>query len=190
MSPHLATIAPLVGIIAREHTASNPSAYEDARQEGMIHAWQAAEDRPDAPREYLVAAARNGIIGSVMGRSPFGAPSHQGRAEPLDSAQPFAYDEETGEDESTSLEDRSVAYLLHLAEIAPAREEIRAVIRDADYLTDADRAVILRRFWREQTWPEIAVATDKRTEAVRRRFVDVLAPLLAADLDHLRDLVA
>lgn len=184
---HLPTITPLVGIIAREHTASSHVDYDEARQEGLIHAWEAETARPDAPREYLVAAARNGIIGAVTGRKPFGAPSRQGRAEPLNDARPFTFDEETGEDTEASVEDLRAAHLFHLAEIAPARKEVRDRV---GYLSDADRDLVRRRFWQGQTWPEIAVATGKRTEAVRRRFVDHIAPVLAGDLEHLREVVA
>lgn len=183
---HLTTIAPLVAIMAAERT-SDPDAFDEARQEGLIAAWQTEEARPDASRQYVTAAARNGVNGSLAGRSPFGAPSRRGRAEPLNSAAPLTFDEGDDEDTSGALEDRSTPLAFHLAEISSARSEVREVIAGLD---KGDLEIVRRRFWQEQTWPEIAVDLGKRTEAVRRRFVDHIAPALAADLGHLREVTA
>lgn len=81
MNTTLESVETIIGVIARERTRGNPDNYEDAFQEGMIHAWQALVARPDAPRAYIVAAARNGVTSVSMGRAPTGKPSTQGKAE-------------------------------------------------------------------------------------------------------------
>lgn len=84
---HLTTLTPLIGIIAREKTATRPDLYDDARQEGLIRAWTVEQDKPDAPREYVLAAARRGVGDAVRGRAAFGADSHRGRRDAIDGAE-------------------------------------------------------------------------------------------------------
>lgn len=69
---NLESVRTIVGVIARERTRGFPDKYDDALQEGMICAWQVLQKRPDAPRAYVIAAARNGVTSSSLGRAPFG----------------------------------------------------------------------------------------------------------------------
>ena len=179
----LPSLDPLVCIIAAERTRTRPDLFDDACQEGRIAVWQAETKRPDAPRAYLTAAARNGVANHLRGRGCFGAPSRQGRAEPLDHADSIHVDEDT-EETLALLEDPEASLALDRAEIALARAEVRSAVAAIEDPTD--REIVYRRFWLDETWPEVAVAMGRKTEAIRRRFVDHLAPALVERLDHLR----
>lgn len=181
---HLATIAPLVGIIAREKTTSRPDLYDDARQEGLIRAWTVATAKPDAPREYLVAAARRGVNDVLRGRPSFGEEGRRGWQDAVDSAGPL-YRTIEGEDVLvTDPADYAAEDAFRAALDAATATLVQVAVAG---LAPADRQLVELRFYEGLDWRGVADVLGKKSEAVRRRFADHIAPALAASLAHLKE---
>jgi RNA polymerase sigma factor (sigma-70 family) len=184
---HLDRLTPLLGIVARERTASRPDLFDDVRQEAMIRAWEVERDRPDAPREYVLAAAKRGANDVLRGRPGFGERGRRGWSDAHGHAGPLQVDEETQEDTLGHLEDLGAQARLQVAEIAAERSDVLAALRDLD---EADRLVVFWRFWEGLTWPEIGARVGRSANAVRVRFEKHLAPALRDRLAHLQEVVA
>lgn len=176
---HLETLEPLIGIIAAERTGERASRYDDARQEGLIRAWLVEQERPDAPREYVLAAARRGVADTLRGRASFGAASHRGRQDAADSATPFSQNEERDDDTLLSLVDMASVTALEGAETADVGSMLRRII---SRLPEADRSVIFDRFWRDMTWAEVAASRGRSANAVRVRFHNHIAAAIRTEL--------
>lgn len=185
----LERVAPLVGIMAREKTAGNPSLYDDARQEGLIRAWLAQQKYDaDNPRAYMVAAARSGISGLLRGRPPFGAEGRRGWRDAHDTSVSLTSSIRVDERENrshaspsfdeASLADEAARRDMEHAETAPIRDAVRAAVAT---LPRRDQIIILSRFAHRATWPEVAkVAGSPSADAARIRFADHIAPALRA----------
>lgn len=141
----LDTLAPLVGIIAREATKGRPDLYEDARQEGLIAAWRVFADDPDAPRSHGTVAARSAIRAYLRGRPTFGGTGHQGRPDAFDRSEPWP-------DDLDALGD---------APDVETRLVVRAAVAE---LPPEDRALVFRRFWADA---QPTKAEHNRWRAVR-----------------------
>ena len=151
---HLATLTPLIGIIAREKTATRPDLYDDARQEGLIRAWTVEQDKPDAPREYVLAAARRGVGDILRGRPGFGETGRRGWQDAADSAHGFHLDADAAEDYAEALadpdaeaaflavEDRD-AFCRILRAVKALRPDLRFVVEER--LAGSDFALIGHR---------------------------------------------
>jgi DNA-directed RNA polymerase specialized sigma24 family protein len=164
VSLDLASLRPLVEIIAAERTRSRPDLFEDAVQEGLVAAWQATEGRDLAdPRVYATAAARRRISGFLSGRSAFGAPSRQGRRDAQDEVvAPLVTEDGTFVHEPA---DPAAPAALEAVEVVPA---VRAAVAR---LEPGDRLLVFRRFWLDEVPTK---AEHNRWRVVRDR--------LAADL--------
>jgi RNA polymerase sigma factor (sigma-70 family) len=179
---HLTKLAPLIQIIAAERTKGRPELFEDAVQEGMIRAWMVEAKKPDAPREYVLAAARNGVADLVRGRRAFGAPSHQGRQDAMSGWQPFVVDDDYDEDETLDLTDAGAELATEQALMAAHRADVSSAVAT---LPDGDADLVLRRFWLDQTYPDVAKAVGTTVAALQRRFVNHIRPALRERLEHL-----
>src|SRR5689334_16557993 len=152
-------IRPLVEIIAAERTSSTPHLFDDAVQEGLIAAWRATEARPDAPRSYVVGAARNGVRSVVRGRSFTGQASHRGWQDAGDYTQ-----------DAEELEVKAVSAHLDCVELS----EVWDAVKRLDS-TEASIAA-LRAYGFD--WKQIGPRVGLKEEAARRRFVHHIAPRL------------
>lgn len=172
---HLATLTPLLGIIAAERTADRPDLFDDVRQEALIRAWEVERDKPEAPREYVLAAARRAAADVLRGRPAFGEESHRGRQDAHDTAGPLTVSEDDDVDEVAPLADRSAERALAEADLVDVREAVRGAVRA---LPEDDREAVFLRFWHGMTWPEIAATQGRGTNATRVRFEKHTAPTL------------
>jgi DNA-directed RNA polymerase specialized sigma24 family protein len=126
---HLSTLTPLIGIIAREKTTTRPDLYDDARQEGLIRAWTVEESKPDAPREYVLAAARRGIGDVVRGRPAFGEVGRRGWKDAADTAHGFHLDADTAEDYAEALADPGAEAAFLAVEDRDARRRLYRAVK-------------------------------------------------------------
>lgn len=163
----LAELRPLVEIMAAERTTSTPHLFDDAVQEGLIAAWKARKARPDAPNSYVVGAARNGVRSVVRGRPGTGQTGHRGVTDASTLTEHDAYIPEHGTPDTYSVE---------LGEVWGAVKRLPPI--DSSIAT-------LRAYSYE--WREVASIVGMGSEATRRRFVNHIAPRLAAELGHLRE---
>lgn len=184
--PHLETLTPLLGIVAAERTTARPDLFDDARQEGLIRAWEVEAAKPDAPREYVLAAAKRAIGDVLRGRPMTGEEGRRGWQDAADYAGPLVAADDD-EDTLAALADPTAADALDRAEACLHLEEVRAAVLA---LGVDDLAIVTARFVDEMSWPEAARHLGRKPEAVRRRFVDHIAPRLRADLTHLEELAA
>lgn len=182
----LATLAPLIGMIARERTRTTPHLYDDARQEGLIAVWRVAADRPDASRAYLVACARNAITGVVTRDTMTGKPSHRGREDAHTTAVGYRFDPDDDPARTGWLTDVGAAQALAAAEMAAHTRQVHDAVTALD---PDDTDLVVLRFWRGQTFPEIARDRARGTEVYRRRWVEHIRPRLRAQLRHLASAV-
>lgn len=173
----LRRLKPLVGIMAGERAGR--SGYDDARQEGLIAVWRAASAQPDAPPRYLAAVARNAVKGSVAGRAPFGAPSHQGRREPLTDAVPLEPTNAEGERMPFDREDR------HASDAFEAVERRDVIERALATLTAEDRRLIELRYWQESDYSDAAAELGRSVHALSRRWNHHVKPALRVSLAEL-----
>lgn len=185
MTSRLETLAPLLGIIAAERTADRPDDFDDVRQEALIKAWQVERDRPDASTAYITAAARRAAVDALRGRPSFGASSHRGRQDAADAAVPLVTVDEDGEERPVvEPADPAAAAALEEADLVDVRDAVRAAVRD---LPEEDRALVYRRFFAGETWPEIAAGSSRGTNATRVRFEEHVAPVLRDRLEDFRN---
>jgi hypothetical protein len=172
---HLDTLTPLIGIIARERTSARPDLYDDARQEGLIRAWTVEQAKPDAPRQYVLAAARRGIADVVRGRPSFGAASHRGNRDAADSAHGFHLDAETAEDFAAELADPAAeAALLRVED----RDAYRRVLVSVRALSPTLRRVVELRLAGEE-FAAIGRAVGVSTATAHRRYMAAVVALRA-----------
>lgn len=176
---HLATLAPLLGIVAAERTHERPDLFDDVRQEALIRAWEVERDAPEAPREYVLAAARNAATDAVRGRPGFGESGRRGWQDAHDVAGPLTVDDDHDVDTVAPLADASAARALEEADLADVCEAVRTAVRE---LPAADRNAVFLRFWQGMTWPQVAAELDRGTNATRVRFERHIAPTLRASL--------
>jgi RNA polymerase sigma factor (sigma-70 family) len=170
------TLAPLVGILARERTARYPDLYDDARQEGLVRAWTVLEKRPDAPASYVVAAVKRGINDVVRGRPSFGAASHRGRRDAHVGASALTRQGEDGEGYVHESEDPRARDVFDAVEVGQA-------VRDAvQGLAPEDRALVFGRYWEDLRFSDLAPLLGRPTGSLSRRWTDVIRPRLRADL--------
>jgi len=174
-------MVPLVGIMAREWTAKSPprpDLYDDARQEGLVAVWRVLTECPESSQAYVSTCARHAVIGVVRGRPSFGAPSHRGRHEPLDSAEHL--DRGVYDIEPADL--RAEAYL-YAADINKA---VRLAV--ATLPLEEDRYLVYLRYWLDLGFADAArilgrpegTLSRRWTENIRPVLRERLAPLLAA----------
>lgn len=182
---HLDTLRPLLAVIARERTAARPDLYDDALQEGMIRAWSVEQEKPDAPREYVLAAARNAIGDVARGRPALGAASHRGRQDAADTAIPLVQRDPDGEEAELDVEDASAALAMRQAESAAARWDIAAAV--ASLPVGSDIELVARRFWGDQDYRSIAADMGVKHTALERRWAGHIRPHLREHLAHLAD---
>lgn len=176
----LATLRPLVEIMAAERTKDAPHLFEDSVQEGLIAAWQASEARPDASPAYVRAAARNGTTNLVRGRSPFGAPSHRGRQDAHDTAGPLVQTSADGVEYLVAEPaDPTAARDLDVADF---REAVREAVSRLDPL---DAEIVLLRYWHDLGFAEISKRVGRPAGTLSRRWTEIIRPRLAADLKGL-----
>ena len=167
----LPVIEPLVGIIAREATAGRPGDYDDVRQEGLIAAWQAATARPDAPREYLVAAARNGIKSLLRGRKAFGAHGRRGLDPSTSSLDALTDSEESAWD---APDDRALTAF----DRVEALDEFEDMVR---VLPTAYQEIVRLRELDDLEWSEVAQRTGRANgSSVSKTWKTYIQPLLQA----------
>lgn len=178
----LTALRPLIHIIAAERTSTRPDLFDDAVQEALIASWTTSTSHPDASRAYVTAAARNAVTGVLQGRPYTGAPSRRGWQDAGDSAVTLTpvYDGE--ETVTADLTDPTTEPAFDAALSRVHAHEVRAAVAA---LSEDDAVLVALRFGRDLTWPEVAAAVGRRTEAVRRRFVDHIAPALRSELAHL-----
>lgn len=184
---HLDTLTPLLGIIAAERTKDRPDLFEEVRQEAMIRAWEVETAKPEAPREYVLAAARRAANDVLRGRPRFGEEGRRGWQDAHDVAGPLTFGEDDSEDEALTLQDDAARVALEHAEASDLRD---AVSRAVSRLSEDDRDLVVRRFYLEQTWPEIASTRGRSANAVRVYFDTHLAPLLREALAPYREAAA
>ena len=164
---------PLVEVMASEQNV-HPDLWEDAVQEGLIRAWQTSVSHPDEPPAYVYKAARRAVGNVARGRSFTGAPSRQGRQEPLDSSAEWP-DEGAWE-----------PFVFHapfdrVEELADA--PIREVREAVGQLPAKDRWLVHLRFEKDLTWPEVSehmssLGRGTGANALRTRFTKHIAPQL------------
>lgn len=176
----LATLKPLVEIMAAERTTKSPHLFEDAVQEGLISAWQAREQRPGKPETYYRAAARNGVTSVVRGRPFTGADGHQGKPDAHDYAGPLLTMTDDGAEVlAVDPADTSTADALDAAEI---RDHVRAAVRRAG-LGPLDLAIVFGRYWRDMGFAELAEELGRPAGTLSRRWTQTIRPILAAQLE-------
>lgn len=169
----LSALPPLAELMASE-SGVHPNLWEDAVQEGMIRAWLTAESRPDSSPAYVHTAMRHSIKDIASGRSPFGAPSRQGRREPLDTHFEQMPDEESHAFVTFAPYDR-------VEELADM--DVAAVRRAVKALPARDQWLIHLRFTQDLTWPEASremasLGRGTGANTLRKRFQDHIAPAL------------
>jgi RNA polymerase sigma factor (sigma-70 family) len=174
----LSRIAPLVRIIAAEHTHTRPDLFDDAVQEGMIAAWQSLAKGADDPRTYAVAAARYGVIAVLRGRPATGNTGRQGWQDAHDSAAQY---ENTTDVDSP---DPTAHAAMASAEWSTERTAVAAAIRS---LPPRDQAYVVGRFYLDMTGPEIAEHLGIPNATLNRRFRTFTIPTLSTALAHLAD---
>lgn len=173
-------ITPLIGIVARERTREQPYLYDDARQEGLIRAWTVLTERPDAPREYVVAAAKRGVGDVVRGRPAFGAASHRGRQDAHDLAGPLVRLVDGGGEELViDPEDPSAQDAYDAADVAGLVR--RSVAELADPI---DRLMVYERFWGDRLYADIGKDVGLTKQALERRWANHVRPALRERLQH------
>ena len=165
---NLHALRPLVEIIAAERTTTAPHLFDDAVQEGLIAAWKAENARPDAPRSYVVGAARNGVRSVLRGRPMTGQEGHRGWQDASD------YTDEV--DEASKVKATSADH--DSAELSQVWGAVRRLES-----TEAHIAT-MRAYGYD--WKQIGPRVGLQGEAARRRFVHHIAPRLASELAHLR----
>jgi RNA polymerase sigma factor (sigma-70 family) len=164
-----------IEIIAAERTHSNPDLFDECVQEGMIAAWQAMTLHPGKDDVYYRAAAKNGVMAPLRGRSSFGHESQRGTRDAASDAQPIWGTNEAGED----------VLLIEPAVEAPyAALEVQDVVRDAvAHLDDDDRVIVFARFWEGMTYPEVADLVGTRSNRLQWRWSHTIRPALRDALE-------
>jgi DNA-directed RNA polymerase specialized sigma24 family protein len=182
----LASLCPLLGVMAAERAKGDPHLYDELRQEGLVTAWRVMRERPDSTRPYVTVSARRAMDALLRGRPAFGAPTHRGRREPLDTATPYALTVEDEDDHAGALADATAAQALARAELVDLRAE---VAREVDRL-GRDSEIVRLRFWDGLEWSEIATQTGLPRATVSRRWQGHARVTLAERLAHLREVAA
>lgn len=175
----------LAGLKAAERTKGRPDLFDDARQEAMIAGWQASEAHPDKPAQYVSAAMTHGAMSLLRGRSPFGAPSRQGRQQ-VEAQEPLT----SPEGDAIPVVDPRATADLEAPEIA---SHVASAVRELDAL---DREMVFRRYWLDQGWAQVAeemAAESPRyggrrmsARALNTRWSTKTKPALAESLAHLQ----
>lgn len=179
----LASLAPLLGVMAAERAKGDADLCDELRQEALVAAWRVMSERPDASRAYVTVSARRAMDAILRGGSPFGAPSHRGRAEPLDTAAPYTLSAQEEDDHASVLADAASASALQRVELDDVRAEVaREVAR-----LGRDGIIVQLRFWDELEWSEIATRTGLPRGTVFRRWASHARVTLAQRLEHLRE---
>lgn len=169
----LSALPPLAELMASEQGV-HPDLWDDAVQEGMIRAWLTTEQRPDASPQYVHTAMRHGVRGLSTGRSHYGAPSRQGRREPLDT-----HFEQMPEEESHSF--ITIAPYDRVEELADV--DVDAIRKAVKGLTARDQWLVHLRFTKDLSWPEMSkemapLGRGTGANALRKRFQEHIAPTL------------
>lgn len=151
----LATLRPLVEIMAAERC---PDRFDDAVQEGMIAAWNATQERPDAPGAYIRAAARNGVVSVARGRPFTGHVPHRGWQDAHAHSIPYPDDFDVADPTTEAALERVERHVI--------AESVRWAVGQ---LHPDDQDLVRERFWGCAKWPR---------ESVRRRFIAKVAPTL------------
>ncbi len=182
----LTTIYPLVTLMAGEQTRGKPWLFEDARQEGLIKAWQASESKPEAGRQYAAAAARHGVWGVVTGRHSYtGQPSRAGTRGRWD-AMPGAVSSDALTEDGISIEhaDETAGLPFEVADMTDVRARVRAAV---SALPDArDREIVYLAFWSGLNFAEIGARYGTTKAAIRGRWMRAIKPALLLSLEGAR----
>lgn len=146
--------------LASERAGDQPHLQDDLVQEAAIAIWSVLQKRPDAPRPYLVATAKNAMANLLRGGHTTGAPSRQGRKD-ASSAQDYA---EPPDHPSPESEDWS---------------HVRAAVRS---LPLDERQILWDKFWCDRTWAQVAHDHGTRENRLIWRWTNHIKPKLEAAL--------
>lgn len=166
------SLAPLVGLIARERTSAYPGLYDDARQEGLVRAWEVLGKRPDAPAPYVTAAVKRGVHDVLRGRPAFGAPRHRGRQDAHEGAVALTRQTDEGEEYAMEPEDTTTAAAYEAVDV---RDAVQAAVRALPY---EDRRLVFGRYWEDRSFADLALELGRPEGTLSRRWTDVVRPRL------------
>lgn len=168
-----------IEIVAAERTRSHPELFDECVQEGMIAAWRAMEKSPGKEAVYYRVAAKNGVMAPLRGRSPFGHQAMRGREDAHGHAGSlWAASEDGDEHLVVDPEDERSRAALGAVEVADA---VRDVVRT---LPPLDREIVIRRYWDDESFADIARLVDRPAGTLSRRWTQIIRPALREALDE------
>jgi RNA polymerase sigma factor (sigma-70 family) len=173
-------ITPLVTIMARERTGDRPHLYDDARQEGLIRAWEREQQKPGQKTAYYYVAARGGVVDHLRGRPTFGAPRHAGVKDAHESAHPLTVLGPDGQEHLiTDPEDLSTADAFGATEIGQA-------VRDAVAgLSERDRLLVYLCYWEDLSFAQASEILGRSSNALQLQWRNTIRPRLREELSEL-----
>lgn len=174
MSLDLARLKGLVEIMAAERSKECPHLFEDAVQEGLIAAWQAAESRPDAPPAYVHAAARYGVLSVLRGRPMTGEEGRRGWQDAYDYSEPIVATTPDG-DEYLVAEPTDPFSERDFAN-AEVSDDVRAAMKAIE--DPLDRTIVYLRYWHDLGFTEIAQIVGRPAGTLSRRWTEIIRPAL------------
>lgn len=168
---------PLIEIMAAERTKESPHLFEECVQEGMIAAWQAMEKHPHKDSVYYRAAARNGVINPLRGRSAFGAEPHRGTQDAWGFTGPLVIEVDGVE---TLVVDPEDPHALEAYD-AVGYDAVHSAVAD---LAPEDRALVHGRYWADKGFKELSGTLGRPEGTLSRRWTQNIRPQLAEALEE------
>lgn len=178
----LATLRPLVEIMAAERLHDSPDLFDDAVQEGLIAAWEASVARPDAPAQYVAGAARNGVRSVVCGRPFTGHEGRRGWQDAHGSTVPLTSVNSEG-DEYLTIEPECLRSERAL-DVAGLRSDVWTAVAA---LAPEDRDLVFLRYVEDLGFAEAALVLGRPAGTLSRRWTEIIRPALRTSLEGIRN---
>jgi len=169
---------PLLRIQAYERI--HPDNVPDAVNEARYTIWEVLQKRPDAPPEYVRAAAKTRITEVSMRGNWLGQPSQRGKP----SVDPLRRADRDSFDDPDFLVEASAPEILDTLELAYHEGQILEAIRT---LPRRHQEYVVLRFWGGWTHAELAPLMGVKTNNMARMWTETIKPLLAERLAHLAE---
>jgi DNA-directed RNA polymerase specialized sigma24 family protein len=158
----------------RRREGIKSSRFDDLVQEGAIRAWQVRERKADDMYAWVAARRRMRAVGRGVERE---------LGDKFTSSHTLS--EHNARGRRTSYEALSEAgYDVPSKVDAPASSDMIALLRKV--LDVRQREIVYRRFWLDESYPEIAEAMGAEDWQLRKEWSLIIRPLLRAQLAHLQ----